>query len=93
MIATQFGVEFRKDGSIHDEAQVSRLVDGLGKITTWRCSRTAGTTTKQKPTICTKGLFGASRRLAMQTSCQAQKGRCLGMVRAYWPSKKFADKT
>lgn len=33
MIEKQFDVEFRKDGSIHDDLQVSRLLDGLGDFT------------------------------------------------------------
>ena len=33
MVATQFDVEFRKDGSIHDDSQVARLLDGLGGLT------------------------------------------------------------
>jgi hypothetical protein len=32
MIAAQFDVEFRKDGSIHDDSQVSRLLGGLSPL-------------------------------------------------------------
>src|SRR5688572_8391299 len=89
MIAKQFDVEFRKDGTVHDENAVDMLLNGLDGLTDlivlahgWNNDMADA-----------RGLYDrlVNSLNAVTPSVTGIADRQIGVVRAFWPSKKFAD--
>jgi len=92
MIATQFDVEFRKDGSIHDNSQVSRLLDGLDGLSDLLVLSHGWNNDKVEAADLYDRFIRSVREIGDADVVPGAKCRRLGVVRVYWPSKKFADK-
>ena len=90
-IQAQFEVEFRKDGTIFDDSQVARLLDGLGPLTNLAVISHGWNNDKAEA----KGLYDAwvksVEEVADSGIVPGAGTRNLGLMRVYWPSKKFAD--
>ncbi len=90
-IQAQFEVEFRKDGTIFDEGQVARLLDGLGPLSNLAVISHGWNNDKAEA----KGLYDAwvnsVEEVADSGIVPGAGTRNLGLMRVYWPSKKFAD--
>jgi hypothetical protein len=88
-ITSQFDVEFTKDGAVHDDAQVTALVNGLGAATDLLVLAHGWNNDKDDA----RGLY--ERFIA--TLNQVGPGvagftdRKVVLARLFWPSKKFAE--
>jgi len=92
MIATQFDVEFRKDGSIHDDSQVSGLLNSLNGLTDLLMLSHGWNNDKDEAAGLYDGFLRSVQQISDADVVPGAKRRRLGVVRVYWPSKKFADK-
>ena len=91
-IKIHFDVEFRKDGAIHNEAEVARVLSGLRGLTNLVVIAHGWNNDKAEAT----SLFDAFQKSVNDTGVEdlisGAGSRNLGVVRIYWPSKKFADR-
>jgi hypothetical protein len=92
MIATQFDVEFRKDGSIYDDSQVSRLLDGLGGCSDLLVLSHGWNNDKAEAAELYNRFVKSVQEIGDADVVTGANRRRLGVVRVYWPSKKFADR-
>ena len=88
MVGSQFEVEFTKDGSVHDQQQVTRLLDGLAGASDlivlvhgWN-NDLAEARQLYDDFIASLGQLPPSASGA---------GSNIAVMRVFWPSKKFAD--
>lgn len=92
MIATQFDVEFRKDGLVHDESQVSHLLGGLGDLTDLVVFSHGWNNDKADATGLYDNFVRSAQEIIDAEVVPGATGRRIGVMRVYWPSKKFAEK-
>src|SRR5215813_6881174 len=90
-VRAQFEVEFRKDGTIFDENQITKLLDGLSGLT----SLTVISHGWNNDRVEASGLYDAFLKsvndIAEADLVEGADAREFGLVRIYWPSKKFAE--
>jgi predicted alpha/beta-hydrolase family hydrolase len=91
MVTRQFDMEFRKDGSVHDEDQVSPLLDGLDGLTDLVVLAHGWNNDKADATALYDGFVMSVEEVAAADVVPGAAGRQVGIVRIFWPSKKFAD--
>lgn len=89
MIATRFEIELRKDGTVHDENAVAALLDGLDGLTDLLVFAHGWNNDMADARNLYTHLENSIEAVA--PSVPGIAGRQLGVVRVYWPSKKFAD--
>jgi hypothetical protein len=90
-VQAQFDVEFRKDGAIFDENQVAKLLDGLSGLTNLAVFSHGWNNDKAEATKLYDDLMKNVEAVAEADIVPGAKSRKLGVVRVYWPSKKFAE--
>jgi len=91
MVTAQFEVEFRRDGAIHDEAQVARLREGLAPLTDLALISHGWNNDKDEAKKLYDDFVKSVEDIAGAGLVPGAAERRLGIVRVYWPSKKFAD--
>ena len=89
MVATQFEIEFRKDGTVHDENAVTALLDGLAGVTDLLVLAHGWNNDMADARNLYDHLVNSIDAVAPNVPGIA--GRQLGVVRVFWPSKKFAE--
>ncbi len=87
----QFDVEFRKDGTIFDDGQVARLLDGLGPLTNLAVISHGWNNDKAEAQGLYDAWVNSVEEVADSGIVPGADTRKLGLMRVYWPSKKFAD--
>lgn len=90
-VTSQFDVEFRKDGSIHDANEVSAVLDGLGGLTDLVVLAHGWNNDKADAKSLYDRFITSAEQVAAAGVVDGVQQRRVGVVRAYWPSKKFAD--
>jgi hypothetical protein len=91
IITKQFDVEFRKDGLVHDDAQVSRLLEGLGELTDLIVVSHGWNNDMADARGLYDALFKSIEEIADADIVPLGANKRIGAVRAFWPSKRFAD--
>jgi hypothetical protein len=91
MITTQFDVEFRKDGLVHDESQVSHLLTNLGDLTDLVVFSHGWNNDKPTAKALYDGFITRAREIIDAEVVPGAAGRRIGVMRIFWPSKKFTD--
>jgi len=89
MVATQFEIEFRRDGTVHDENAVAALLDGLVGITDLLVVAHGWNNDMADARKLYDHLVTSID--AVGPNVPGIPGRQLGVLRVFWPSKKFAD--
>jgi hypothetical protein len=90
-ITSQFEVEFRKDGAIHDANAVSAVLDGLAGLTDLVVIAHGWNNDKADAASLYDRFIASAEQVAASGVVNGVQQRHVGVVRAYWPSKKFAD--
>jgi hypothetical protein len=90
-ITSQFAVEFRKDGAIHDANSVSAVLDGLAGLTDLVVIAHGWNNDKADAASLYDRFVASAEQVAATGIVNGVQQRQVGVVRAYWPSKKFAD--
>lgn len=88
MITSEFDVEFTKDGTVHDERQVTALLAGLDGATDLLVLAHGWNNDLADATALYDELVG---NLTSLLAAAGDQGPRLAIMRAFWPSKKFAD--
>lgn len=91
VIASQFEVECRRDGTIHDEAEVSAVANGLEGLTHLVVMAHGWNNDKADAARLYDAFFQNVEALAEANLVPTLATQRLGVVRLFWPSKKFAD--
>ena len=92
MVAKQFEVEFSKDGSLFDEAQSSKVLDSLQDLTDLVVISHGWNNDKSEAAkLYDAFVRSVDEVLSGGSVAQAAKRR-YGVVRVFWPSKRFADR-
>jgi hypothetical protein len=91
MITSRFEVEFRKDGAIHDEAQVGQLLDGLGDATDLVVISHGWNNDRREAGDLYDAFARSAGEVAGAGVVPGAAGRRLAFLQVFWPSKKFAD--
>jgi hypothetical protein len=91
MLASQFDVEFRKDGSIHDRKAVDALIASLGGLTDLLVISHGWNNDKAEATSLYDAFLDSVEEVAKLKLVPGLEPKKLGVLRVYWPSKKFAD--
>jgi pimeloyl-ACP methyl ester carboxylesterase len=92
MITSAFEVEFRKDGRVHDPAQVKSLLDGLGGLTDLVVLSHGWNNDRAEAQLLYDTLLKSLAEVAAADLVAGVKDKRLGVMRVLWPSKKFADR-
>ncbi|MDI9978763.1 hypothetical protein [Rhodococcus sp. IEGM 1307] len=87
MITGQFEIEFTKDGLVHDEHQVTRLLDGLADTTDLLVLAHGWNNDKAEATALYDTLITSLEAVGLPES---GPGSRVAVMRVLWPSKKFA---
>lgn len=89
MIVEQFDVEFRRDGSIFDQGQVTSLLSGLQEASDlmvlchgWNANK------EDAEGFCDRFLANLTQ---VQEDAEGAAAPRLAVLRVFWPSKKFTD--
>jgi hypothetical protein len=90
-VQAQFEVEFRKDGTIFDDNQISKLVDGLAGLTNLVVISHGWNNDRAEASVLYDCFLKSVDEVAAAEVVEGADTRKLGVVRIYWPSKKFAD--
>ena len=88
MITSEFDVEFTKDGTVHDEQQVTALLAGLNGATDLLVLAHGWNNDMADATALYDELVG---NLSSLLAAAGGQGPQVAVMRAFWPSKKFAD--
>jgi hypothetical protein len=88
MVINQFDVEFRKDGTVHDEQQVTALLDGLNGASDLLVL-SHGWNNDMKDARALYDAFMKSFESVPQPA--SGPGSKVVVMRVFWPSKKFTD--
>ncbi len=88
MIIGQFDVEFRRDGAVHDQAQVSRLLAGLADASDLLVISHGWNNDMQDARALYERFLHSLHQLPQPSSGPGSK---LAVLRVFWPSKKFTD--
>lgn len=90
-IKAQFDVEFRKDGTIFDENQITKLLDGLGGLTSLIVISHGWNNHRAEASALYDAFLKSVNDIADAELVEGADKLQLGVVRIYWPSKKFAE--
>jgi hypothetical protein len=90
-ITSQFDVEFRKDGAIHDANAVSAVLDGLAGLTDLVVIAHGWNNDKADAASLYDRFVASAEQVAAAGIVNGVQQRQVGLVRAYWPSKRFTD--
>jgi hypothetical protein len=90
-VTSQFDVEFRKDGTIHDANEVSALLDGLAGLTDLMVLAHGWNNDKADAKSLYDRFITSAEQVAAAGVVDRVQQRHVGVVRIYWPSKRFAD--
>ncbi len=90
-IQSQFEVEFRKNGAIFDEKQVNALLRGIDGLTNLLVISHGWNNDKAEAAQLYDDLLKNVEAVANADIVPGARSRKLGVVRVFWPSKKFAD--
>jgi hypothetical protein len=88
MITDQFDVEFTSSGAVHDQGQVTALLDGLTGASDLLVLAHGWNNDMRGARKLYDRLTGNVERLPQQASGPGSK---IAVMRAFWPSKMFAD--
>jgi pimeloyl-ACP methyl ester carboxylesterase len=88
VITSEFDVEFTRDGTVHDEQQVTALLEGLDGATDLLVLAHGWNNDLADATALYDELVG---NLASQLAAAGEHGPQLAVMRVFWPSKKFTD--
>jgi hypothetical protein len=89
VITAQFEVEFRKDGAVHDDAQVAALLGGLGGATDLLVMSHGWNNDMKEARALYDGIVASMQAVLARTPALA--ARRIVVARVFWPSKKFAE--
>ena len=92
VVQAQFEVEFRKDGAIYDDSQVTKLLNGLAGLTNLVVISHGWNNDRAEASALYDAFLKNVEAVADADLVPGASARKLGVVRIYWPSKKFADK-
>ena len=90
-IIKQFDIEFRNDGLVHDDSQVSRLLDGLGETTDLVIFSHGWNNDKAQATSLYDNFFRSIAEVIDADVVPLGPDKHIAAVRVFWPSKKFAE--
>ena len=90
-VTSQFDVEFRKDGTIHDANEVTAVLDGLAGLTNLVVLAHGWNNDKADAKSLYDHFIASAEQVAAAGVLDGVQQRRVGVVRVYWPSKKFAD--
>src|SRR5215207_2630915 len=88
MVVSQFDVEFRKDGTVHDEQQVMALEDGLGDASDLLVLSHGWNKDMKDASALYEAFIASFNSLPQPDSGPGSK---VVVIRVFWPSKKFTD--
>lgn len=91
MLTKFFDIEFRRDGSLHDDSQLGKLLEGLKDLTDLAILSHGWNNDMAEARGLYKELGDNIDAVAAQKLVPGLDKRKMGMIRVYWPSKKFAD--
>ena len=89
MAFEQFEIEFKKDGSVHDEGAVTKLLNGLANKTDLVVLSHGWNNDLNEAKMLYDDFL--KNMETIQASIPVLKERQFAIVRVYWPSKKFTD--
>ena len=90
-ITSQFDVEFRKDGTIHSADEVSAVLNGLAGLTDLMVIAHGWNNDKADAKSLYDQFMASAEQVAASGVVNGVQQRRVGVVRVYWPSKRFAD--
>jgi hypothetical protein len=90
-ITSQFDVEFRKDGTIHAADEVSAVLNGLAGLTDLMVIAHGWNNDKADAKSLYDQFMASAEQVAASGVVNGVQQRRVGVVRVYWPSKRFAD--
>jgi hypothetical protein len=90
-VRAQFEVEFRKDGTIFDENQITNLLDGLAGINTLIVISHGWNNDRAEASALYDAFLKSVVDIADAELVEGANNHQFGVVRVYWPSKKFAE--
>lgn len=91
MTFERFEIEFTKDGRIHDEAQVTPLLDAAPRLTDVFVLSHGWNNDKAEAAALYDALAANLADVLDIGVVDGLDSRRFGIVRLYWPSKRFAD--
>lgn len=92
MAFMQFEIEFTKDGYIHEEAKVSSMLDKAPSLTDLFVLSHGWNNNKQEAARLYEDLQQSIARLLDSDKVPPElKQRQFGVMRVYWPSKRFTE--
>ncbi len=90
-VTSQFDVEFRKDGTIHDANEVAAVLDGLTGLNDLIVLAHGWNNDKADAKSLYDRFIASAEQVAAAGVVDGVQPRRVGVVRMYWPSKRFAD--
>jgi hypothetical protein len=91
MAFTHFEVEFTKDGKVFDNAQVDAVLDSLAEFTDLFVVSHGWNNDMREARLLYDNFFKSVTQLLDINAVEGLAERKFGVVRLFWPSKKFAD--
>jgi hypothetical protein len=91
MSLTHFEVEFTKDGKVFDNAQVDAVLASLGDFTDAFVVSHGWNNDMQEARLLYDNFFKSVTQLLDINAVEGLAERKFGVIRLFWPSKKFAD--
>src|SRR5580693_3151483 len=90
-IQAQYDIEFKKDGTIYDDKQLARLLNGLRGLTNLVVISHGWNNDAKEANDLYTGFLQSVEDIAAEELVPGIGARKLGVARLFWPSKKFAD--
>lgn len=91
MSFTHFDVEFTKDGKVFDNAQADAVLANLSKFTDLFVVSHGWNNDMQEARLLYDNFFKSAGQLLDIKAVEGLAQRKFGVIRLFWPSKKFAD--
>ncbi len=91
MPISHYEIEFTKDGAVHDNAQVAKVLDDLAGVTDLLVVSHGWNNNIQEARQLYDKLSENLERILGANLVSGLQGRSFAMVRLFWPSKKFTD--
>ncbi|RTZ40011.1 hypothetical protein EKL30_17310 [Candidimonas sp. SYP-B2681] len=91
MSFTHFDVEFTKDGNVFDNAQVDAVLTSLPNFTDLLVVSHGWNNDMQEARLLYENFFKSVDQLLDIKAVEGLAERKFGVIRLFWPSKKFAD--
>lgn len=91
MTFKQFEIEFTRDGTVFDEAQVTQVLDSLAEFTDLFVMSHGWNNDKAEATSLYDDLCASVAKVMGLGIVTGLDGRKFAVLRIFWPSKKFAD--